>query len=93
MSSGLRNSGFKQKNRRLRRWRTGDSENHLLSVRIQASFIQERGGQGMEVWLVVANFLVQNSFVLITVHIGHDVPVNLQQEKPSSVLQLFNLKM
>ena len=35
----------------------------------------------MEVWLVVANFLVQNSFVLITVHIGHDVPVNLQQEK------------
>ena len=41
-------------------------KNHLIGVRIQASFILN--GEG--VWLVVADFLVLESFVLAAVHVG-----------------------
>ena len=40
----------------------------IAQVRIQASFILK----GKEVWLVVADFLVPESFVLAAVHIGLD---------------------
>ena len=39
--------------------------NHLLQVTIQASFVLK----GEEVWLVVANFMVPESFVLAAVQI------------------------
>ena len=39
---------------------------HLTLIRIQASFIIK----GKGVWLVFANFLVQESFVLAAVPIG-----------------------
>ena len=42
------------------------SQNHLPQVKAQASFILK--GEG--VWLVVANLLVRESFVLAAVHVG-----------------------
>ena len=74
---------FIQKASRPRRWRTSVPKNHLTQDRIQASFVLK----GEEVWLVVTNFLVSESFVLAAVHIGQvtDVPVNLQQDKGYSL--------
>ena len=42
--------------------------------------------------MVGANFLVQESFVLVIVHYGsvHDVPVNLQQDKSYSLFCNFS---
>ena len=60
-------------------------KNCLTEVRIQASFILK--GEG--VWLVGANFLVSQPFVLAAAQrSGHDVSVYLQQIL-FSVLQLF----
>lgn len=60
-------------------------ENRLTSVRIQASFILK----WERVWLFVANFLGQESFVPAPVQVRsvHDVPVNLQQ---TSVVLFYN---
>ena len=52
---------------RLGRWWTNVPKNPLARVRIQASFILKVDG----VWLVVANILVSESFVLATVQVGH----------------------
>ena len=56
---------FIQKASRPRRWWTSVPKNRLPRVRIQGSFILK--GEGM--WLVAANFLVSESFVLAAVHI------------------------
>ena len=42
-------------------------------------------------WLVVTNFLVSASFVLVAVHVGqgHDVPVNIQKDKCYSLFCNF----
>ena len=76
---GLNN--FIQKASRLRRWQTNVLENHLTPVRIQASFILKRG----EAWLVVADFLVQESFVLAAVHVGQ-VTMFLQTSNRTNVI-------
>ncbi|XP_072806676.1 uncharacterized protein [Vicugna pacos] len=52
-----RNDDFIGKAGRPRRWGTSVLENHLPQVRTQAPFV-------LKVWLVVANFLVSESFVL-----------------------------
>ena len=89
------NSDLVQKASRLRRWWTSVPKNHHTWLRIQASFIVK--GEGM--WLVVANFLVPESFVLAAVLIGrsdYNIPVNLQQDKCYSLfcrfLSLFEWK-
>ena len=61
----IRNSNFLWKASRLGWW-TNVPKNHLTQVRIQASFIIKLEG----VWLVAANFLVLESFVLAVVRVG-----------------------
>lgn len=51
---------------RPRRWETDVLENHLPPVRTQAPFILKGAGA----WLVVASFLVSESFVLAAAHVG-----------------------
>ena len=64
--SGLGITTIIWKDGRLRRWQVDILENRFTSVRIQASFILKWGG----VWLFVANFLGQESFVLAPVQVG-----------------------
>ena len=45
--------------------------------------------KGKGVWLIVANFLMLESFVLAVNHIGHNLPVNFQQNKRYSLLCNF----
>ena len=42
-------------------------------------------------WLAVANFLVLESFVLIAVYLGHNVPIHLQQDKCYFLFATFYL--
>ena len=63
---GQRDGDFIQKASRLRRWWTRVPNNQPTRVRIQASFILK----GEEVWLVVANFLVLESFGPAAVQVG-----------------------
>lgn len=61
---GTRNSEFIRKASKRRRWQTNVPKNHLNRGRLQASLIIK--GKGL--WLVVANFSVQESCVLAEVH-------------------------
>lgn len=70
-----------------RRGWTRVPKNHLTQVRNQTSFRLKR----KEVWLVVANLLVSESFVLAASsrRSGHDVPVKFQQGKRYSLFYDF----
>ena len=75
-SVGAGTNNFIWKASSQRRWWTVVPKNHLTQVGIQASFILK----GERVWLVVADFLVQESFVLAAVYnirSGKDAPINL----------------
>ena len=91
----------RQKNENVRVWRRESfiteptKENRWLmppqtpnSWRVSAKHFKRQGEGG--VWLVGANFLVWESFVLAAVlRSGHHVPVNLQQDKYYSLFCNF----
>ena len=71
---------------------SGSCRIQLLEVVRKASFIL----RGAELWLVIADFLVPESFVLTAVNVGQvkiDVLVNLQQDKCYSLFCNFYLYM
>ena len=87
MSVEARNNDFIWKASRLRRCQTSVPKNHLTPVRVEASFILKRGGG----WLVITNFLVQESFVFTAIRVCQ---VRCSYKPPTrqmlfSVLQLF----
>ena len=63
---GIKNSDFIQKASRPRRWWTSILKEHPAHLRVQASFTLKGEGE----FLVVENFLLPKSFVLVAAQVG-----------------------